>query len=75
VRGRGLEWLAWRLAAELRAADASAPLAAEGLALELLAATSRETRAEHRPGRPPAWLRTAEELLRERERIGLVELA
>jgi hypothetical protein len=27
LRGRGLDWLAWRLAAELRAADASAPLA------------------------------------------------
>jgi AraC family transcriptional regulator len=77
LRGRGLDWLAWRLAAELRAADASAPLAAEGLALELLAATSRETRAEPRFGRAPAWLRSAEELLRERvgECVGLVELA
>lgn len=77
LRGRGLDWLAWRLAAELRAADASAPLAAEGLALELLAATSRETRAEPSLGRAPAWLRSAEELLRERvgECVGLAELA
>jgi AraC family transcriptional regulator len=77
LRGRGLSWLAWRLAAELRATDAAAPLAAEGLALELLAATSRETRPERPPRRPPAWLRAAEELLRARARdcVGLVELA
>src|SRR5580765_76891 len=77
LRGRGLDWLAWRLAAELRAADISAPLAAEGLALELLAATSRQTRVERRSGRAPIWLRSAEELLRERgaECVGLVELA
>ena len=41
---RELCWLAWRLAAELRASDTAAPLAAEGLALELLAAASRERR-------------------------------
>jgi AraC-like DNA-binding protein len=76
LRGRGLTWLAWRLAAELRASDTAAPLAAEGLALELLAATSRETRAEQRPGRPPPWLQTAEEILRARvgDCVGLVEL-
>jgi AraC family transcriptional regulator len=77
LRGRGFGWLAWRLAAELRASDAAAPLAAEGFALELLAATSRETRADRRARRPPVWLRAAEELLRVRrgERIGLSELA
>src|SRR6266542_4452677 len=37
LRGHGLSWLAWRLAGELRAVDAAAPLAAEGFALELLA--------------------------------------
>ena len=42
LRGSGFTWLAWRLAAELRASDAGAPLAAEGFALELLAATTRE---------------------------------
>jgi AraC family transcriptional regulator len=77
LRGRGFGWLAWRLAAELRASDAAAPLAAEGFALELLAATSRETSAGRPAGRPPAWLRMAEEILRARggERIGLSELA
>ena len=39
LRARGFSWLAWRLAAELRASDTAAPLAAEGLALEILAAT------------------------------------
>jgi AraC-like DNA-binding protein len=77
LRGRELTWLAWRLAGELRARDAAAPLAAEGFALELLAATTRETRAERTHARPPAWLRAAEELLRARlaDRIGLAELA
>jgi hypothetical protein len=77
LRGRELTWLAWRLAGELRASDAAAPLAAEGFALELLAATTREARVERSPGRPPAWLRSAEELLRGRlaDRIGLGELA
>jgi AraC family transcriptional regulator len=76
LRGRELTWLAWRLAGELRAEDTAAPLAAEGLALELLAATTRETRTERTPARP-AWLRAAEELLRARlaDRIGLSELA
>ncbi len=65
LRGHGLSWLAWRLAAELHAPDDAAPLAAEGFALELLAATSRETRGrEERVGRPPAWLDSVEELLR-----------
>jgi AraC family transcriptional regulator len=77
LRGRELTWLAWRLAGELRASDTAAPLAAEGFALELLAATTREARVERSPGRPPTWLRSAEELLRARlaDRIGLGELA
>jgi len=77
LRGRELTWLAWRLAGELRAEDAAAPLAAEGFALELLAATTRETRTERTHARPPAWLRAAAERLRARlaERIGLSELA
>jgi len=76
LRGRGLDWLAWRLAAELRAADAAAPLAAQGLALELLAATTRETSVARRRSRPPEWLRAAEEMLRERvdEYVRLSEL-
>jgi AraC family transcriptional regulator len=77
LRSRELVWLAWRLAGELRAEDAAAPLAAEGFALELLAATTREARVERLPRQPPAWLRSAEELLRARlaDRIGLGELA
>jgi AraC family transcriptional regulator len=64
LRGSGFSWLAWRLAAELRASDEGAPLAAEGFALELLAATTREAGNLHRVGRASAWLRSAEELLR-----------
>ena len=77
LRGPGFSWLAWRLAGELRATDAAAPLAAEGLALELLAETFREATAEARVGRPPRWLRSAEELLRARigDCVGLSELA
>jgi AraC family transcriptional regulator len=77
LRGRSLSWLAWRLAGELRASDTAAPLAAEGFALELLAATSRETRPERHGGRPKAWLRSAEELLRANrgDCLGLTELA
>jgi AraC family transcriptional regulator len=64
LRGRGFNWLAWRLAAELRASDAAAPLAAEGYALEILAATAREATVDRVGGRPPAWLASAEEFLR-----------
>jgi AraC family transcriptional regulator len=58
-----LSWLAWRLAAELRAADSAAPLAAEGLALELLATATRDPRPTRRSP-SPAWLDEAEDLLR-----------
>jgi AraC family transcriptional regulator len=75
LRGRSLSWLAWRLAGELRASDAAAPLAAEGFALELLAETSRETRRERHAGRSQPWLRTAEEMLRAGHCAGLSELA
>jgi len=71
LRGRGFVLLARRLSAELHASDAAAPLAAEGVALELVAATAREPAAVERP---PAWLGTAEELLRARY-IGLGEVA
>ena len=77
LRAPGLAWLGSRLAWELRASDSAAPLAAEGFALELLAATSREARREQRTGRAPAWLRAAEEIIRARsgECIRLGELA
>jgi AraC family transcriptional regulator len=73
--GGGFGWLARRLAAELRASDDAAPLAAEGLALELLAAATRESARPR--DRVPSWLGTAEELLRSRigECIRLGELA
>lgn len=55
--------LARRLAAELRAGDAAWQFAAEGLALELIAALSRAS-GERRPERhPPAWLASVDELL------------
>jgi AraC family transcriptional regulator len=77
LRARGLNWLAWRLAGELRASDAAAPLAAEGLALELLAATSRERQPKRLAARRPSWLKSAEELLRAQlgDYVGLTELA
>jgi AraC family transcriptional regulator len=77
LRGRGLNWLAWKLAGELRASDAAAPIAAEGFALEILAAATRETAIDRRVGRPPRWLGSAEELLRARigDPVGLSELA
>lgn len=72
-RLQGLALLARRLASELRASDAAAPLAAEGIALELLAATARESAP---PERAP-WLWDAEELLRTRhgECVRLGEVA
>ena len=75
LRGGDFGLLARRLAAELRASDEAAPLAAEGLALELLAAVSREK--SRRIDRAPAWLSAAEELLRTRigDCVRLSELA
>ena len=71
---RGLALLARRLAAELHATDSAAPLAAEGIALELLAAAARESTPA---ARAPTWLAAAEELLRSRrgECVRLGELA
>jgi AraC family transcriptional regulator len=55
--------LGWRLSVELRACDAAWPLAAEGLALELIAALSRRPGGARRARRPPAWLASVDELL------------
>jgi AraC family transcriptional regulator len=73
--GGGLGWLARRLAAELRASDAAAPLAVEGIALELYAAATRESTTSSRHS--PPWLDAAEEILRARsgECVRLSELA
>jgi AraC family transcriptional regulator len=77
LSGRGLGWLACRLAAELRASDTAAPLAAEGLVLQLLAAATREIWVERPCGRAPTWFTAAEELLRARrgDCVRLGELA
>jgi AraC family transcriptional regulator len=75
--GCGLTRLGWLLVAELRALDAMAPLAAEGLALELLATATRAATADSSQKRAPRWLGSAEELLRARtgECIRLSDLA
>lgn len=77
LRGQSLSWLGWRLAGELYASDSGAPLAAEGFALELLAATTRETRPQQHTVRSAGWLSVAEELLRTRirEPLRLADLA
>jgi AraC family transcriptional regulator len=64
--GCGFSRLGWLLVAELRASDAMAPLAAEGLALELLATATRVATAEESRKPAPRWLSAAEELLRTR---------
>jgi AraC family transcriptional regulator len=54
--------LASQLAAELRATDLMAPIAAEGLALELLAMLARR-RPWDEASRMPPWLRTVRDLV------------
>jgi AraC family transcriptional regulator len=56
--------LASRLRAEIDAQDRAAPIAAEGLALELLAALARGKQI-HEHGAVPPWLRTVRELVHE----------
>jgi AraC family transcriptional regulator len=75
--GCGFSRLGWLLVAELRALDAMAPLAAEGLALELLATATRAAMADSSRRPAPRWLAAAEELLRARtgECIRLSDLA
>jgi AraC family transcriptional regulator len=63
-RGGTPNWLAVRLYDEFRRADGPSPLALEGLALELLAETSRSP-AGATDRRPPPWLMQAEEVLRD----------
>ena len=57
--------IGWRIAAELRACDASWPLAAEGLALQLLSTAGRTGAAGCAP-RGARWLGDVRELLHER---------
>jgi AraC family transcriptional regulator len=73
--GRGAE-LAQRLVAELTAADTAGPIAAEGLALELLVELAR-TGVPRREASAPAYLVAAEERIREgyRTAISVGEIA
>jgi AraC family transcriptional regulator len=57
----GIAHLAARLALELDARDAAAPLVLHGLALEMLGVAARGTAGDE--ARPPAWLLRAQEYL------------
>jgi AraC family transcriptional regulator len=59
--------LARRIASELRSGDSAAPLAIEGLVLELLASSIRQT-SRPPPGARPPWLDRARDMLHERFR-------
>jgi len=64
--GTGAELqLARRLYAEFRTMDSAAPLAIEGLLLELIALIARSRRLGPIAGRAPDWVRRAHELLHE----------
>ncbi len=67
--GRGGE-LVRRMVTELSAADSAGPIAAEGLALELLVELARVGTTKTEPAMP-AWLVAAEEQIRERYRAGI----
>src|SRR5690242_20432491 len=71
-----LSLLGCRLLAELRAGDAAAPLAIEGLLLEILAGASRSNQFRLRGTTPPRWVTEARDLLHDSGRVGsLGELA
>jgi AraC family transcriptional regulator len=63
LTGGALNWLLVRLYREFRDADEVSPFAVEGLALELLAETSRQ-RAKVEERKAPRWLEEAEEMMR-----------
>ena len=71
-----LPWLAMRLYREFRSEDALAPLAIEGLALELLAGIGRQNGRVSESG-SGNWLKKAKDLLHERfhEPLTLVDVA
>ena len=70
-----LAGLAWRIRGELRQGDTAAPLAIEGLLLEMLARAARE-RELRLTGAVPRWLAAARECLHEQAHTGnLSELA
>jgi AraC family transcriptional regulator len=62
VRDAALATLAWRLRGELGRNDTAAPLAIEGLLLEILAVAARE-RELRLTGTPPHWLTEARDCL------------
>lgn len=70
-----LPWLGVRLAREFRARDEAAPLAVEGLALEMIAEIARASRRRER--RPPRWLSRVRDCVHARfaERLTVAELA
>jgi AraC family transcriptional regulator len=73
--GGSLPWLAMRLYREFRSEDDVAPLAIEGLALELLAGVARQS--SHSENGTANWLKTAKDFVRDRfqESISLTEVA
>jgi AraC family transcriptional regulator len=74
-RDDGLAVLAWRVAGELHRRDAAAPLAIEGLLLEILAGAARE-RELRLTGTMPRWLVQAREYIHDPGQVGsLGELA
>lgn len=75
MRGGVPAVLAQRIHRELAAVDTAAPLAMEGLLLELIASISR--RRGSRNGPVPRWVRDAQEILRARmaDGVPLAELA
>jgi AraC family transcriptional regulator len=75
-RDSSIAWLMMRLRKEFLSTDDAAPLAIEGLLLELIAATSR-TRARVSERDQPRWLRQAKEVLHDRfrEPVRLHDLA
>lgn len=71
----GLALLAWRVAAEFRRRDTAAPLAIEGLLLEILAGAARVRELRLSPG-VPRWLAEARDYLHDPAQVGsLGELA
>jgi len=75
-RDAHLSLLGWRLLAELRAGDSAAPLAIEGILLEVLAGAARARELRMRGTVPPRWVTEARDLLHEPEPVGsLGELA
>jgi AraC family transcriptional regulator len=68
IRDEGLALLAWRVAGELHRCDTAAPLAIEGLLLEILAGAAR-ARDLRLTGSLPRWLAAARDYLHEAEPV------